>query len=455
MLAVLCLLTPFALAQEQDQSWPPPLEGAVNGTVTFTSDLFLQIPPAVQQKRADEGAALFHMDATPPIVDLVFHGDLPNRALNGTGWSSWGDIALASDGRVYVGVGDHGDDAGGKAHAYLYQWDPVTKVLKQVVDLNTVVPRTQGESAWSKLHARIEEGADGNIYFSGTLNDGNMADQPQFKWSEAIPGGQLCLYNPQTGEASLVASLPDRRCTATAMIDRQRNIWWCNLETGPNGLWAFDLTTKQPLYQTPDGAVIFNRNFAMDREGYVYFNGEGGIWKCDAQAQTMTPMQSNLGEGASGMRASTDEDDNGWIYGHTMGTNQIFRFAPAQDKVELLGPNFMKGEYTTVCVLSPDQKYVYYLPGAHGQAADYGTPVIQYDIAQRQQKVLAFMAPALEQLYHYVPGGTYGVKLSADGGTLYVNFNGHAADATRPAEMRPTGFGLTAFCAIHIPDSER
>jgi len=55
----------------------------------------------------------------------------------------------------------------------------------------------------------------------------------------------------------------------------------------------------------------------------------------------------------------------------------------------------------------------------------------------------------------YVPGGTYGMKLSADGSTIYVNFNGHPADLIRPANMKPIGFGLTAFAAIHIPASER
>ena len=69
--------------------------------------------------------------------------------------------------------------------------------------------------------------------------------------------------------------------------------------------------------------------------------------------------------------------------------------------------------------------------------------------------MIAFLARAFEEAHEYPPAGTYGVKLSADGGTLYVNFNGHAADRIRPEHMRPNGFGLTAFAAIHIPESER
>ena len=69
--------------------------------------------------------------------------------------------------------------------------------------------------------------------------------------------------------------------------------------------------------------------------------------------------------------------------------------------------------------------------------------------------MLAFLAPLLQRRLRYVPGGAYGAKLSADGATLYVNFNGHAADGVRPGHMRPIGFGLCAFAAIDIPASER
>ena len=461
-LFVVLLLSGLAVwaADAGDQSWPPALTGAVNGTVTFTSDLFLKIPANVQEELAKPGAVPFVLAKTAPTVDFAFHGNLPDRALNGTGWSAWGDICLAGDGRVYAGIGDHGDDMGGKSHAYVYQWDPATKVLKQIVDLNAIMPRTKGEPSWSKLHARITEGPDGTIYFTGTLNDGNRANEKGFNWSETIPGGQLYQYNPTTGKASLFCSLPPAHCTATTMLDRKRNIWWCNLEAGPNGLMALDLATKQIIYQAPAGSMKLNRNFALARNGVVYFNGVGGIWKCDLKTKSISPTRSSFGKDDNGgMRSSTDESKKGWIYGVCMETKDLptslFRYSPKKDKLELLGKNFVIPEYTTVCVLSPDEKYLYYLPGSHGGAFGIGTPVIQYNIAKHQQKVLAFMRGPLESIYHYVPAGSYGVKISADGSTLYVNFNGHAADDTRPKPMTASGFGLTGFAAIHIPASER
>jgi hypothetical protein len=155
------------------------------------------------------------------------------------------------------------------------------------------------------------------------------------------------------------------------------------------------------------------------------------------------------------MRASTRSSSGGDIFGATYKTNQLFRYHPQRGELEMLGPTWGTGQYTTVMELSPDERFIYYLPGAHGQAFKYGTPVIQYDIATRARKVLAFLAQVLEDRIDYVPGGTYGIKVSRDGATLYVNFNGHAADPIRPANMKPIGFGLCSFVAINIPQSER
>jgi hypothetical protein len=430
------------------------LPGAKNGTVTLQSKAFLEIPESVQIASRQTGAAPFIVAQAEPTVELAFHRDLGPDAINRRLWSSWGDIALAADGRVYCGIGDHGNDAGGDARCFLYRWDPRQKALEQVVDMNRVVPPQAGQPAWAKVHARIDEGPDGKIYFSCTLTDGNRAIKPQYHWTEKLPGGQLYQYDPQTGRTTVVADLPHPRCTATSILDRQRNVWWCNLEAGPNALFALNLQTRQPAFQAPDGSMQFNRNIALARDGSVYFNGEGGIWKYDAATGKLAKTGVAI-EGSPGMRSSTRESRDGIIYGSTQVTGQLFSFHPANNELRMLGPDWMNGEYVTVCDLSPDERFLYYLPGAHGGAFKNGTPVVQYEIARGRRKVIAFMASAFERAHDYVPAGTYGMKISSDGGTLYVNFNGHAGDRIRPKSMKPNGFGLCSFAAIHIPESER
>jgi uncharacterized repeat protein (TIGR03803 family) len=449
-----------SVAQEETP-WPPPLNGAQNGTVTLRSETLLEIPESVRMARTQDGAAPFTVATTPPTVDLAFHQNLGPNAVGRRLWSSWGDIVVAGDGRVYCGIGDHGNDVGGDARCFLYRWDPARKALEQIVDMNRVVPPQQGQPAWSKVHAKIDEGADGKIYFSCTLNDGNRAVTPAYHWTERLPGGQLYRHDPRSGQTEVFADLPRPHCTATSILDRERNVWWCNVEGGRNNdsLWALNLANRQTRYRGPEGSVTFNRNFALLRDGSILFNGADGLWKYNAR--TRTPMATGARFANSpGMRSSTRESRDGNVYGttHTGGRDQpgqLFRYRVASNEVTMLGPPWLRGDYITVCELSPDERFVYYLPGAHGQAFRTGTPVIQYEIASGRRKVLAFLAPTMERQHNYVPAGTYGVKLSADGSTLYVNFNGHPADAIRPRAMRPNGFGLTAFAAIHIPVSER
>jgi sugar lactone lactonase YvrE len=436
--------------------WPPHLRGATDGTVTIKTDRFLEVPADVAATRNDDGVAPFIMAKEAPTVELAFHDNLGPAAAGRRLWSSWGDICVASDGSVYVGIGDHGNDAGGDARCFIYRWDPAKKTLTQIVDMSQIVPPRPGQPAWSKVHAKIDEGPDGKIYFCCTLNAGNDAGNPKYQWTKELPGAQLYQYDPATGKTIVFASLPPKRCTATSLLDTERNIWWCNLEAGEgDALYGLDLKTKQVVYQSKDGAVSFNRNFALANDGTLHFNGQAGeILRLDSKAKSITKTGVALPD-SPGMRASSAESSHGDIFGATHGTGQLFRYRPADRKLKLLGPTWSTGQYTTVMLLSPDERFVYYLPGAHGQAFRYGTPVIQYEIATGTRKVLAFLAPALEEQIDYLPGGTYGAKLSPDGATLYVNFNGHAADPIRPAHMTPIGFGLCSFVAIQIPKSER
>jgi hypothetical protein len=450
----LAMLAPRALAQEA-VPWPPPLTGAKNGTVSIQSDRFLTVPDSVAKAAKEKDAAPFVVAKTAPTVDFAYHGNLGTNAVSRRLWSSWGDIGVAADGRVYCAIGDHGDDVGGDARCFLYRWDPKTRTLEQVVDMNRVIPPQKGQPAWSKVHAKIDEGPDGKIYFSCTLNDGNRAGMPAYRWTDRLPGGQLYQLDPKSGKVSVFADLPRPRCTATSILDRQRNIWWCNLEVGGNALWGLNLATKKPVFQGTDGSVVFNRNFALARDGSIYFNGDkGGIMKYDAGSGKVAATKSAFKD-SPGMRSSTLESRDGVIYGTSHKAGQLFRYRPAKDDLTTLGPAWLKGDYVTVCILSPDERFLYYLPGAHGGAFRQGTPVIQYDLAAGRRKVLAFLAAGFEQASGYVPAGTYGAKLSADGSTLYVNFNGHPADKLRPKTMKPIGFGLCGFAAIHIPRSER
>jgi hypothetical protein len=517
--AMLATLATGAMATcamaEESKPWPPKLPGVENNRATLSTPDFLQVPESVQTESKQEGTAPFVVAKAAPKVTLLFHSDLgPDASLRRL-WSSWGDIGLASDGSVYCGIGDHHLDKDGDARCFIYRYDPKTNTLKQVVDMNQVVPPKPGRPAWSKVHAKIDEGADGKIYFSCTLNDGNRAKDPNYsKWDADLPGGQLYQYDPATSRTVVVTTLPAPRCTATSLYDRARDIWWCNLEAGEgNALWAFSLKTRKQVFKGPDGSVGFNRAFGLAKDGSIYFNGisdaEAKIVRAEEQAaednarladaaksgtrESRAEAKANLAKtkaklaaakteflknqrtplmkydaasgklvatkatftGSPGLRCMSRQAADGSFYGVTQSTNELFRYSTKDDTITLLGPSWMNGTYTTVIELSPDERYLYYLPGAHGGAHKNGTPVIQYDIARGTRKVLAFLGPAFAKAHEYTPSGTYGIKLSADGNTLYANLNGDPSERFFVGKMREDGFGLTSFAVIDIPESER
>jgi len=156
----------------------------------------LKVPASVQQILDNNPEIKLEIAKHVPVVELIYHNGLNNAAINGTGWSSWGDICLASDGKVYSGIGNHWKTD--KGESYIYSWDPARHVLKKVSDINQSNGAKANDVRFSKVHAHIIEGKDKNIYFTGTLDDGSKAghDEMLSKWTSNIAGGKILQYNP-------------------------------------------------------------------------------------------------------------------------------------------------------------------------------------------------------------------------------------------------------------------
>lgn len=491
---ILVFLNPFN--SNGQGTWPPKLPGAnKNGVVTISTPDLLKIPSGVQHILDSTSNAQLTVAKKAPIIELAYHDQLPHEAFNGTGWSSWGDICIATDGNVYSGIGNHWKTDRGES--YIYSWDPIAKTLKKVADVNEITGAGPEDVRFSKVHAHIIEGRDKNIYFTGTLDDGGKAGNEEMlkKWNSKIGGGKLFQYDPKTGKSVIYADFPKARVTATTKYDSKHNILYCAIEGSPDGFafGAFDMNTKEWIFQSDPGSIGNDRNLMMDNEGNVYFNGREiaaheklrlkdqsipagkndektsmlpktmfpgakkvkvytTLWKYNPKTKSIAPTKTYFK--SDGLRSSTHESKSGEIYGTTMA-GELFRYSPAKDVMKILGSNFLAtGEYITVCDLSPDEKYLYYLPGAHGSAGFSGTPIIQYNIASKTQKALAFLSEPMSKAFQYAPGGTYGIKISKDGSKLYVGLNGSPPNELRPKGLG-RGFGLTSFAVIYIPESER
>src|SRR5687767_14782208 len=106
---------------------------AVSKASPLATDEILIIPAGLD-------AETFVMAKTAPKVDIVPFANLEDHG-KGTLWSSWGDGCVASNGKYYTSVGDH---LGKDANAYIYEYDPMTKVMRRVVDVLLAIAHKLG-----------------------------------------------------------------------------------------------------------------------------------------------------------------------------------------------------------------------------------------------------------------------------------------------------------------------
>jgi hypothetical protein len=132
---------------------------------------------------------------------------------------------------------------------------------------------------------------------------------------------------------------------------------------------------------------------------------------------------------------------------------ELFKFYPAEDRIEDLGLCWEgDNRYTASLALSPDEKYLYYIPAAHGKTYLEGAPLVQFNLETQKRKVIAFLFPFFYDKYGYIPGGTYSISLDEKGESLIILLNGAFSEYTQ--DGRDT-FGDPSLMVVHIPASER
>jgi hypothetical protein len=439
-------------------SWPPELPKGKK-VVTDKSSEFIVKPEHVQLEEGVEIAK------EPPTIDFLY---FPGQSHNSRLWSVWGDGSTFGS-KYYTSFGDHDAPRG---EVLVYEYDSKKKKLRLLMDLREFLeqPGMQPEDmdyTPSKIHSRTDIGNDGWVYFSthrGSVKD-NTTDARGYK------GDNIHRLNPKTGEKEIVARYPMPKHTIPAgILDPERLIFYGGTAQGNDapdkGVWfiAYDVKNKKLLKREPGG---FNR-YAIFSEstGCVFWRelskGTGdkgdedfGGRKYDPKTNRITPCPQ-----APVVRAVTYETKNGIVYGFTgshgglvENKRDMWAFDVNNETLKILGPGMVGSQsYVTTMDLDPvTERYVYYVPGAHGGCVKDGTPVVQYDIKTNKRKVIAFLSEFYAEKYGYTPDGTFSTALSPDGSILFITWNG----SRLPDAEGASDWDTVAMTAIHIPKSER
>lgn len=439
-LPLLALGLPSAQADDE-LVFPPVLTDG--GTASRDhSDRFLQ-PPADATLAAD-----IEIAATAPQIDLILY---PGQNYPGRPWSTWGEGTYA-DGIYYSGIGDHLGPAG-NALLFAYRPDPADGApgtLETLLDLRALLDLPDDHYTPAKFHTALGMGRDGHLY-AATHRGSTRVTTPENHFT----GDWIVRHHPGDGRSEIVVQAPvPGHCIPSGLLDPERLIYYGATTPGHDGVaggshfFAYDIEAGRLLHSDPDGP---SRGLALaGSSGRVYYTPGSGAGRLMRYDPATDGPAVDIGP-SPGLRAASRETEGHKIYFANQGRDGeptlLFELDTSEETVSPRGPLAVGSQqYVTSLAVTPDGRWLYYVPGAHGGAERDGSSVVQMDLQTGTRKVLAFLHPYYEERHGLALKGTYGVTISEAGDRLFITWN---------ASRGSRAWDCCALTVIGIPPSER
>lgn len=112
--------------------------------------------------------------------------------------SMWSALYGAKSGKIYIGLCTHAEAA------HFYEFDPETETMRHIVDLTKLHnERGQGINTNGKIHVRMGEDNEGNIYFGGLNEDTG----PECIDPSSYKGAFWYRYNPTQNKVEVLGKI--------------------------------------------------------------------------------------------------------------------------------------------------------------------------------------------------------------------------------------------------------
>jgi sugar lactone lactonase YvrE len=370
-------------------------------------------------------------DAAPRVEAVVY----PHPEYEGNPWTQWGQGLVSDTGRYFSGIGDH---QGRDGNSYLFEYDPSTKTVTQIVDVLAIADHTPGDWGFGKIHAQMVQGPCDSILVTtywGTRHDieftaGYRGDLLLSIDPQRRTVGTRGVVYPEHGVPSLAAS-PDGRLLYAEAVDPFGDDAGAFVVRN-----AADGTT---VFVDDDPAHIGYRSIAVDADGRAFYSiGGGRLAVYDPKSNTRSALEAQLpGEW---LRAVTEPDAQGTLYGVTRDPEVFFALDPdgtVRTLSKALG-------YTTSVALSPDGTTLYSVPVAHGGAWEISAPLMAVDTTTGEAEVVIELQPLAEEHLGMRLGGTYNVAFDKERRVIYLGMN--ASDMSDDS-----GFGEVVLMIVTLP----
>lgn len=260
--------------------------------------------------------------------------------------SNYTACLAASDGRVYVGLNQHG--AGGSVAVY----EPRTDKMRLLGDINKLAGQANlPVEPQAKVHTQICEGADGRIYFGTHLS--GWFGFAKFTSAEAYPGGHWMVYDPKNdrvtdlgiglkGNGLLTMTMDPNRERLYALTYPQAHFLIYDIKTG--------ITTDMGQVQNWDA---LGRTLGLDDRGRVFGCwDQGRLWRYDPdsglidnlliklpQREVGIPVHRAYWETEQTFTAVASSADRKLLYFLETGSSYLVKYDPhagSQGEMELL-----------------------------------------------------------------------------------------------------------------------
>lgn len=426
---------------------------------TDTSKDFLKIP-----KNFDEDKD-FDIAKTPPTIDFAVIQNLepeylpyPLAIKTGGAWGGWGDVSKGPDDCFYFSISNHLSYG---AESYIIKYNPKTKKQSIVLSAKNLIGWLPDDFGDGKIHGDIDFDPDGNTW---ALTYFGPVPQKE-EWNRVYRGSWLIRYNAFSGKAENLGIPLEGASWPYFNYDYRQNLLFAVSHDGDDVL-VYDTKDRRMVYggSPPDNIQWYARCVMIDKDtGSIYttdsHSKEKQFIRYRRRNNEFTRMKATVPEnpktGKRGdCRAHTSKKDADGAFWCWDSNGSIFKFYPEEDRTEYVTENWGKnGYYTANMEMSPDGRFLYYIPGLSGPQA-IGVPLVQFDTKTKKKKVISFIFDYYMDKYGYAPVRAYSLELDEKGESLFFYVNGgfgtwEQEDPMQIAMRRP------GILHVHIPESER
>ena len=334
--------------------------------------------------------------------------------------SMWSALYGAKSGKIYIGLCTHAEAA------HFYEFDPATETMRHIVDLTKLHgERGEGINTNGKIHVRMGEDDEGNVYF-GSLNEDTG---PECIDPSSYKGAFWYRYCPKADKVEVLGKISRHFGLLGMVMDPKYMRLYGLAEDGH--LYMHDIAAKytRDLGKVDDWDIC--RTIFADDEGNVYGSYPvARIWKYDPRKDEVIDLPNIRLECDNSVPPRTMSKpmiDRKVIwrviewdpvekvaYGIIGGNSMLFRYdvhAGPEGKIDyivpLTAPQYWNGAnarqipFATLTLTIANDRRIYFAPTASGSFDYVGTSWDVHDEEAFQAKLAGGYFPPVSYLMRY------------------------------------------------------